>query len=400
MKKFLHIFVLFLLVALCLVIVPQSSVAAEKEFKVGCVLALTGPLAPVGIPFRNGVQLAADVFNAKGGLSVGGEKYMIKLIDADSKFTPEGATTGARRLVDAEKANMIVGEINSPQTLGVLSVTEPAKIITLHTAAANETLKDRPYAFRSYISYYEMYPGIFKWLAKNRPKAKKVALLDMDDESARYGHQLVTKASKMVGMEVVYDEYFDPTAKDFNPFLLKALSKNPDIIYNCASAGTSWGLIMKQARDLGYKGLFVENHPPAVGEQVQIAGKEAIQGLIGFGYTTEGDLAPAGLKKFKADYEKKWGTWASHAMVPGIPAAAIFMAVEQSGSLDTGKIISVLESGKKWDTPFGVTGSFAGAETYGRPHQWFAPQFALEVKGEDTVTVGVIPLEDMIDGWK
>jgi branched-chain amino acid transport system substrate-binding protein len=381
------------------VFLPGATTAAQKVFKVGAAEAFSGPLAFVGVGFRNGAQIAADVFNERGGLNIGGEKYKIEIIDADSKYTAEGGQTSARRLVDAEKVNLVLGAIAGPDTLGVLSVTDPAKIITVHTAAIAETLKGKPYSYRSWMSYYEMYPGIFAWLVKNRPEVKRIALLDNDDESAHYGHGLVRKQAAKQGMEVVYDDYYAANTKDMSPFLLKALSKKPDMFYNTASSGAYWALLIKQARDLGYEGLFAENHPPTPKQTGDIAGMDNIQGMIGFGYASEGELAPTGIKMFKERYTKKYGEWHEHSLVTGLPMAAIFMAVEKAGSTDSDKIKAVLDNGQKWETPFGITGSWGGEATYGRPCQWFAPQYVLEIQGEKVVPIGVISMDSMLHGW-
>lgn len=378
--------------------VPQPVGAAQqKEFKIGCALAFSGAMAFVGNGFRNGDQIVVDYFNSKGGLKIGKEKYLVKLIEADSKYTSEGGNTAARRLVDADKANMVQGEISGPGTLGVLSVTQPAKVLTLHTAAPSETIsKDqgRKYAFRAYISYQELFPGAFKYLAAKKG-VKRVALLDYDDESGHFGHELIKKLSTRLGIQVVYDDYFQSGTKDFGPFLLKALGSKPDLFFNCASAGATWGQIIKQARELGYQGLFAESHPPVPHQTGEIAGSKNIQGLIGFGYATEGNLAPEGIKKFRRDYEKKYGSWHEHSLVTGLPLAAVLMAVEEAGSLDVEKIVATLESGKEWKTPFGVAGAFGGTKNYGQPHQWYAPQYVIEVQGDKAIPIGVISVKDM-----
>jgi len=396
--KLRELLVLVIVVAL-VVVLPGSALAEQKVFKVGAAEAFSGPLAFVGVGFRNGAQIAADVFNERGGLDIGGEKYKIEIIDADSKYTAEGGQTSARRLVDAEKVNVVLGAIAGPDTLGVLSVTDPAKVITLHTAAISETLKGKPYSYRTWMSYYEMYPGIFAWLAKEKPHVKRIALLDNDDESAHWGHDLVRKQAVKHGMEVVYDDYYAANTKDMSPFILKALAKKPDMFYNTASSGAYWSLLIKQARDLGFEGLFAENHPPTPKQTGDIAGMDNIQGMIGFGYASEGKLAPPGIKMFKERYKKKYGEWHEHALVTGLPMAALFMAVEKAGSTDSNKIKAVLDNGQKWETPFGITGSWGGAATYGRPSQWFAPQYVLEVQGKKVVPVGVISMDSMLHGW-
>lgn len=385
------------IIAILIVLTPFLVSAAQKEFKVGCALAFSGPVAFVGNGFCNGDQIAADYFNSEGGLKIGKDRYIIKLIQADSKYTSEGGMTAARRLVDADKVQMVQGEISGPGTLGVLSVTQPAKVLTLHTAAPRECIEGRRYAFRGYISFEEVYPGFFKWLVDKR-KVKRVALLDADDESGHFSNEVVKKLASRFGYEVVYEDYFPTGTKDFGPFLLKALSNRPDAFFQGAAIGATWGQIIKQARELGYQRLFTESHPPTPTQTGEIAGMKNMQGLIGFGYATDGDLVPAGIKQFRAAYEKKYGNWHEHSLVTGIPLAAVFVALEEADSLDVEKIVAVLESGKEWKTPFGVTGVFGGAKRYGLPHQFYAPQYVIEVQGDKAIPIDLISVKDMLQG--
>jgi len=380
----------------------QQAQAAQKEFKIGAALAFSGPLAFVGNGFRNGAQITVDYFNNRGGLKVGNDTYHIKIVDADTKFTADGANTAARRLVDSEKVNLILGAIAGPQTLGVLSVTQPAKIITLHSAGVNESIDkkhDRKYSFRGWMSYDEIAPGVFKWLKSNRG-VQRVALLDMDYESSHHGHNVVHKICKKLGMEVVYDEFYEGGTKDLSPFLIKTIASKPDVIFNTATSGAGWGLLMKQARELGYEGLFAENHPPTPEQTGEIAGIDNMQGMIGFGYATDGEMAPKGMVAFKEAYIKKYGNYHEHASIYALPLASILMAIEKSGSLDSGEVTTALESSTEWKLPWGITGTWGGAKNYGHPHQWFAPQYVIEVQGKKAVPVDVIPMSDLLYGWE
>lgn len=393
-----------ILVVLAVIIglaLPATAPAAQKVFKVGAALAFSGPLAFVGNGFRNGARIVADFYNAKGGLNIGGEMYRIEIIDADTKFTADGATTAARRLVDVEKVNMVIGAIAGPQTLGVLSVTEPAKILTLHSAGVTESIhkkNGRRYSFRGWISYDELAPGVFKWFKKER-KVNKIAMLDLDYESSHHGHGVVQKVAKKLGMEVVYDEFYEAGTKDLSPFLMKAISRKPDLMFNTSTSGVGWGLQIKQGRELGFEGLFGENHPPTPKQTGEISGMDNIQGMIGFGYAAEGALAPKGMARFKAAFVEKFKDWHEHSLVTAIPFTSVLMAIEKAGSLESDKIVAVLESGQEWATPWGITGTWGGTNVYGQPHQWFAPQYAIEVQGDKAVPVGVIPMSDLLHGW-
>jgi branched-chain amino acid transport system substrate-binding protein len=199
-----------------------------------------------------------------------------------------------------------------------------------------------------------------------------------------------------LGIEVVYDDYFPPGTKDMSPFLVSAIAKKPDVFYNCASSGAYWGLLIKQARDLGYQGLFADGHPPTPKQTGEIAGMRNVQGMIGFGYASEGKLAPEGVLRFREDYIKKFGEWHEHSLVL-LAIDAIFMAFEEAGTLDVEKVVSILESGKEWKTPVGITGTFGGTNRYGHPHQWFAPQYVIEIQGDKAVPIDIIAMKDMLD---
>ena len=56
-----------------------------------------------------------------------------------------------------------------------------------------------------------------------------------------------------LGYDVVAKEFFERVMTDFNPILLRMLAQKPDAISVMASPAGSVGLIVKQARELGFK---------------------------------------------------------------------------------------------------------------------------------------------------
>ncbi|MGD0916682.1 MAG: ABC transporter substrate-binding protein [Thermodesulfobacteriota bacterium] len=388
---------IFLTIVIVLLLIPCSK-AGAKTLKVGIVLPLSGPVAKWGVSFRNGAVLLAEMINAKGGLNIGKDKYLIELPEQDDKFTAEGAATAARSLIERDKVNLIYGGIGTHLVLAIAQVAEPAHIITLHCAGANEAIakaKGNRYTFRGYICYNETYPGLLGWVAKTHPQAKSIALLGLNYESSWFGHELIGKLAPGLGMSVVYNEYYEGGTKDFTPFLVKALAAKPNIMFNTSSPTPDWALIMKQARQLGFEGLFMESHPPSLSELTPIAGKEVVEGIIGVGDATSGPMATQGTKDFVQAYIKKHGTWDAEAIVLAPSLHAIFQAMEQAGSLASDKVVAILESGKQWKTILGIVGKFGGTRIYGQPHQWLAPQYVLVVKSGEDVAVSEIPVTEM-----
>jgi len=391
-------------VALFCFAVPVSQAGAgQKTFKIGLDLTFSGAAGAWGKIFKNGDQMVADYFNSKGGVKIGGESYQIVFVEGDNGFTAEGGANVGRRLIDADKVRMIHGGIVTQDTLGLQEVSEPAKVISMTTGAADEVIRKdagKKYSFRAYISYSETYPAMLKWLSRVHPDKKRIALLDLNYDSSWRGHKLINQNAPKFGLEVVYDDYYDKGTKDFYPFLTKALAKKPDVFFNAGSPPPEWALRIKQARELGYKGLFMENHPLELETMAEIAGAENLEGLIGIDYVTEGKLASEATKNFRATYIKKHGHWDPFAIMVAPPLAVILQAFEKAGSLDSDKVVPILESGKETPNFTGITGAFGGMSRYGRNAQWLCPQYIHVAKDGKAVPLmnGKVTIQDMLAG--
>lgn len=393
------------LAILALTALPLTAAAAQKEFKIGLALSFSGPTGAWGKIFSQGDQMVADYFNAKGGLSIGGEKYKVVLIEADNMFTAEGGANAARRLIEKDKVQLVHGGIVTQDTLGVQEVTEPAKMITMNTGAADEVIngKDgKKYSFRAYISYSETFPAMMRWFKKRFPNKTRLALLDMNYDSAWRAHELMRKLAPKLGFEIVYDEFYEGGAKDFFPFLSKAMVKKPDVFLNLASPPPDWALRIKQARQLGFKGQFLECHPLELATMAPIAGAENLEGLIGYDYVIDGPGSNEKTQAFKKAYVAKYGKWDPFAIMVAGPLAALLMAYEKAGSLDSDAVLKVINEATSWDTFTGLKGIYGGNSRYGRPAQWLTPQYMQVAEGGRAVPQlkdGEISIKAMLHGW-
>ena len=86
---------------------PKTSEA--KTLNIGMLLSVTGFFSAREIPDYNETQIAADLMNEKGGITVSGQKYLVKLILEDCKTTMDGVTAAANRLVYDKKIKFIIG---------------------------------------------------------------------------------------------------------------------------------------------------------------------------------------------------------------------------------------------------------------------------------------------------
>lgn len=102
---------------------------------VGVAVTLTGNNAELGIQARNGIGLALEDFNAKGGI----DGRPVELVVRDDEGTPEGAAATCSFLAERDVA-AIIGHSTSSQTMAGLKVTDPRGIVMISPTASTDAL--------------------------------------------------------------------------------------------------------------------------------------------------------------------------------------------------------------------------------------------------------------------
>lgn len=376
---------------------------AKPTFRVGLCMTFTGPSRVVSVAVSNGCRLVAERFNRKGGLLIDGQRRRITFHEAEADFSAEGAAAMARQLIARERVHMIVGPLVSQTTAGAQSVTEPERVITLTTGLADEIIalpQGGRFTFRSFIGVSELFPRLFGWLAENHPEADRLAMVDLDYASAWKGQEMVKRIAPGHGQKVVHAAFYPEGTRDFRPLMADALATDPDIILNVGSFPDEWAKRMKIARAMGYQGLFVECLPSAPGVLVPLAGSEVVEGLIGIDYLTRGAKVNPASRQFRRTYTETYGRWNPFTNTVAPSFEATLQAFEAADSLDSGRVVEVLESGREWRTSLGLNGYFGAAARYGQPHQWLSPMWLhrLTHGRPEPIPGGRIGIEEMIRG--
>ncbi|MEO6024820.1 MAG: ABC transporter substrate-binding protein, partial [Burkholderiales bacterium] len=119
---------------------------AQSTVKIGWLSSLTGPLSSAAIAENQGVQFAVDEINAAGG--IGSKK--IELITRDTASDPTKAVNFAQQLAFSDKVNVIIGPVNSGESLATVGIIAKAGIPNLIIGTVDELTdaKKYPRAFR------------------------------------------------------------------------------------------------------------------------------------------------------------------------------------------------------------------------------------------------------------
>lgn len=211
--------------------VTSAAIAAEKELVIGVNDALTGGGAVYGLPQANSVKMAAEEINAAGGIKVGDDTYMLKVIANDDKANPTEATNSVRKLIDRDEVKYILGFCCSGSTSAVASFIGDEDAIMLVGNAAERSITTRglPNLFRTRP------PADYSGKAAGRFIAekghKKVAVLGALEVGfyASYVDAAAAEIEK-AGGEIITREAFSLKDRDMTPQLTKIRELSPDAI--------------------------------------------------------------------------------------------------------------------------------------------------------------------------
>lgn len=363
--------------ALC-VVAASGPASAQEVLKLGALVTLSGPGAAWGHAMKNAAEIAADEVNAKGGLEVDGKKYKVEIVAYDDKYQANEAVTVANRLVFEDKVKYIVGPLGSAPAVAVQPITEKAGVITIMMAFTPKALgADKPYSFRVVTTTVEVSQPQIDWLVKTQG-IKKVGGLFPNDESGQVIANDLKKAYEQAGADLSAIEFFERDRVDFMPLLTRMFARGINAIELDGNSPTTAGLIVKQARELGFTGTIIRTGGPATPEIVNVAGKDATEGM--FVHTPLNPELPS-TKAYMDAYEEKYKT-VMNGFSPSFydGTRMLFEAMRRAGTVtDSEKVRKEMESLKDFEGALGVL-NWTGKAQYGIDHQLDFPFYVAEVK--------------------
>ena len=135
-----------------------------------------------------------------------------------------------------------------------------------------------------------------------------------------------------IGFDVLDPVKISGDETDFYPVLTPLIKKGVDIIDIASPGPEDASLIIKQARELGYKGMFAHADAPNIDDYAKVAGWEAVEGFLGAPVYTE--LTDVG-KAWQTDYMAK--TQGDTSTGPTADYDSILLlaaAIEKAGTVD------------------------------------------------------------------
>jgi branched-chain amino acid transport system substrate-binding protein len=332
------------------------------------------------------MEIAIEEINRGGGVKAEGKTWKLELVMYDDQYTGAGGKAAAERLVNQDKVKFIIGPVGSPPALGVISVTNPAKVIALTNGYAPQILKNDtkdPYNFRIYPTNIEFGPPLIKWLKDNAPEVKKVAMLAPNDAVGQSVAGALAEDYRKQGFEVTI-ELFERGIKEFTPLILRMMAQKVDAFEFDGNSPGDAGLMLKQIRQAGFKGKVIQIGGPGSDEIIEIAGAAA-EGFLSYG-VFDWDT-PAG-KKLRPIYEQKYGKGIINQFMPAFYHTVFLLvdAIKRADSTDTDKVRSALDAMDGFDAGIYGPVRWTGKDSYGVNRQLMFTYYLAEVKDGKLVT--------------
>ncbi len=360
------------------VLAYQPSAVAQKPYKIGTLLPITGNYAPIGGAMQEADHLAMKHINEAGGIM----GHELDLANRDTTSTPTGGVDAARKLVQVDNVPAIVGAFSSGVSKAVgEGVTIPNKIVQIaqgSTSPALSILDDDDYFFRACM--HDLYQGAAVANEIYEDGIRKLSIIYVNNP---YGEGLNDSSAyrfEQLGGEVVNQVPYEQAKPNYATEIDRGFSSEVDgvlfITYPEDMMTMSKQAIAEGYGDMPWYGVDAWKAP----EVIESVGAENLEGTKG---TSQGVMEGPSLETFRNSYIEEFGQVPPKPfMTPGYDAVvSISLAIARSG-----KSPSELTSKDIRDNLRPVT-SAPGEEVYAGPEE-LEKAFDLLADGKEVNYIG------------
>lgn len=305
-----------------------SPLHAQSTVSMPAILELSGAGAVSGTNFRDGMLLAIDEINAKGGIL--GRKIDTPLLDTQSDA---GVSRAQLQKVLDNNPYVVLGPVFSGSVLVDMALTQQAEIPEIVGGeAAAITQKNDPYVFRTSFGQQFSMPKIANYI-RDGVKAKSVAIVWVNNDFGKGGHDTFVKEMAARGIKVVADVSTESGQVDFSADVVKVLGANADAVFVYLNEEES-ARFLREAKKQGIKAPLI-GETTLLGQKVIDLAQGAAEGVRGHvGLTVDAPI-PA-VTEFAERFKKRFNYVCDHNGIKGYTAVYIVKYVtEKTGKFDS-----------------------------------------------------------------
>jgi len=257
----------FLLAKAALASAVLAAAPARADITVGFITSLSGPASSIGILYANGVKAALQYRD-----EVSGEK--IKLIQLDDGSDPSAATRTARKLVQENKVDILIGTSSAPSTNAMAGVANELHVPMIGISPINIPAPERG---KRWVIDTVQPASLMMGAVTDRMKrdgARTIGFIGFSDAWGDLVYNNARPAEQAGEIKLTTDQRYTRTDTSVTGQILKVLATKPDGVLDGGSA-TQGALPLLALADRGYKGKLYGNPALVSADFIRVGGKAA-----------------------------------------------------------------------------------------------------------------------------
>ena len=317
---------------------------AEPVIRIGVIEPLTGANGAAGFQEMLGIRYANQVYPT---ITIGGETYAVKLVEADNKSDCAEAVNAATKLA-SEPVSVVLGSYGSDLSIAAGAVFAKDKIPAIGCSCTSpQVTEGNDFYFRVCFSDPLQGTAMANYAYQNNAKRAAVITQIGDGYSSGLGGYF-NEAFSGLGGQIVSEQQFQAGQTDFRAILNNINAQNPDIIF-APSSLTAAPLIIRQARELGITAVIAAGDTWENSAVVGEAGAAA-EGVVLTAAFDESEPANDEAAAFIKGFREYLRTEKQDEAIPAVSALgydaylAAIKAIEAADSTDPAAIREALSS--------------------------------------------------------
>jgi branched-chain amino acid transport system substrate-binding protein len=250
--------------------VAAGHASGAEPIKIGSVLSVTGPAAFLGDPELKTLQMYVEDINKKGGVL----GRPLQLVHYDDGSDANKANGFAKRLIDDDKVDVLIGGTTTGSTMSMVPLVERAGLPFISLAGAVPIIEPvKKWVFKTPHTDRMAAEKVFEDMKKRG--LSKVALLSETSGFGQSGKKETEAVAGKYGVSLVANETYGPKDTDMSPQLTKI--KNTPGVQALFIFGLGQGpaIATKNYKQLGLSLPLYHAHGVASEEFIKLAGPAA-----------------------------------------------------------------------------------------------------------------------------
>ena len=310
-------------------VLPHLARAQDATFRLGSLNPITGAGSAFGTGMQKMIAAVVDEVNAAGG--AGGRK--LQLFSEDTETQAQSAVLAAKKLIEVNKVEAMLGVWGSSESLAVIPMTNAADMVLMNTSGAPAlsgppvNAKGLSYRFQATNNQF----GQAFAVICAREGFKRPATMAFNNASGIGNADGFKAAWEKTGGTVVAGVVYEPNQSSYASELNKVLAAKPDVIVT-GSYIADTTILLRNWFESGATNKWILPGWAGNPDLAKAVGAEVVEGI--FSVDTVSNTGAPAFKLYDAAYRKALGVSGEgnpYAAMAYDQAVLFALAIEAAG---------------------------------------------------------------------